>query len=109
MQPVLRTFTNKVNLNNRVTVPKEIRELLGIGPGDYINAVIIAVAKPDGRERSVSHIPAVQRTFTKRLSRDNRVNIPSSILHLLNIKPGDYVTVLVNKVVKGDADVVQKV
>ncbi len=109
MQPVMKTFTNRVILNGRVTVPKEIRELLGIGPGDYINAVIIAVASENGRGRTIDHIPAVQRTFTKKLSRDFRVNIPSSILHLLNIKPGDYVTVMVNRVIKGDADVVQEV
>jgi len=109
MQPVMKTFTNRVILNGRVTVPKEIRELLKINPDDYINAVIIAVATAEGRSRRIDHIPAVQRTFTKKLSRDFRVNIPSSIIHLLNIRPGDYVTVMINRVIRGGPDVVQEV
>lgn len=105
----MRTFTGQMILYGKITIPKEIRRLTGIKPGDTVNLVIVSVAREDGQPRRIEHIPAKQRTFSRTVPKDMRITIPSKIRALLGIHEGDYVTMTINHVIRGDSGAVQKV
>lgn len=100
LPPISRTFTTVVARSYKITIPFEMRRLLGITPKDYVTLYISVLLRQGERVVPIEHISKTQRTFSKLVYRDNKVSLPTELVRMLSIREGDYLTATIIDVTK---------
>ena len=96
-----RTFTAMVTRGGKVTIPKSLREILHIEPGDTVTMFMLSHIRANGRVIDLSNYPKASRTFSKTVLHGYKVALPYPLKRLFKIDEGDYLTLVLLHVERG--------
>ncbi len=100
---VARIFTTKVDSRGNISIPRHLTGLYGISVGDKVTMTVVSIIR-NNHEINLKKWSPETRTFTKTVSYSYRVNLPTPLARFLGIRKGDYVTVVLHAVHRGEGE-----